>query len=455
MSPSTPSPPEPAWTFNAEGQRVLDLLEHTATPILLTGRAGTGKSTLLQHFRACTQKKLVVLAPTGVAAVNVGGQTIHSFFGFRPGITLDNVRARSRGQSSIYKQLDMILIDEISMVRADLLDCIEKFLRLNGRHERQPFGGIQMVFIGDLYQLPPVVPEDERELFETVYASPYFFDAPAYAKANVTRVELTEVYRQRDPIFVELLDALRTGTLNGLQRRYLNRQCVRQRAQTEGAPIQLVTTNHMADQINHNYLERLAGKAQIYSGEIRGTFGERQLPTHERLRLRPQARVMLLNNDAEGRWINGDLGQIETLPGADQPDRPVRVRLDRGERVDVQRYKWEVIRFRYNPERDRIESEVMGSFTQYPLRLAWAVTIHKAQGKTFEDVVVDFGRGTFAPGQAYVALSRCTSMDGLVMRRPLESRHVFMDERITTFLRADPDEKTPPRLVRGPFSMPQ
>jgi ATP-dependent exoDNAse (exonuclease V) alpha subunit len=447
MSPSTPSPPEPAWTFNAEGQRVLDLLEHTATPILLTGRAGTGKSTLLQHFRACTQKKLVVLAPTGVAAVNVGGQTIHSFFGFRPGITLDNVRARSRGQSSIYKQLDMILIDEISMVRADLLDCIEKFLRLNGRHERQPFGGIQMVFIGDLYQLPPVVPEDERELFETVYASPYFFDAPAYAKANVTRVELTEVYRQRDPIFVELLDALRTGTLNGLQRRYLNRQCVRQRAQTEGAPIQLVTTNHMADQINHNYLERLAGKAQIYSGEIRGTFGERQLPTHERLRLRPQARVMLLNNDAEGRWINGDLGQIETLPGADQPDRPVRVRLDRGERVDVQRYKWEVIRFRYNPERDRIESEVMGSFTQYPLRLAWAVTIHKAQGKTFEDVVVDFGRGTFAPGQAYVALSRCTSMAGLVLRRPLEQRHILMDERITTFLRTDPDEKTPPRLV--------
>jgi ATP-dependent DNA helicase PIF1 len=341
------------------------------------------------------------------------------------------------------------------MVRADLLDCIEKFLRLNGRHERQPFGGIQMVFIGDLYQLPPVVPEDERELFETAYRSPFFFDAPAYAKANVTRVELTEVYRQRDPIFVELLDALRTGTLNGPQRRYLNRQCVRPRAQTEGAPIQLVTTNHMADQINHHHLERLPGKAQLYTGDIRGTFGERQLPTHERLRLRPQARVMLLNNDAEGRWINGDLGWVETIPDPRKPDQAMTVKLDRGASVDVLRYKWEVIRFRYNPERDRIESEVMGSFIQYPLRLAWAVTIHKAQGKTFEDVVVDFGRGTFAPGQAYVALSRCTSMDGLVLRRPLESRHVFMDARITTFLRADPDEKTPPRLVRGPFSLPQ
>jgi ATP-dependent exoDNAse (exonuclease V) alpha subunit len=435
MSISTPSPSEPALTFNAEGQQVLDILDTSSAHLLLTGRAGTGKSTLLQHFRQTTSKKLVVLAPTGVAAVNVNGQTVHSFFGFRPGITLDKVRARSRGQNSIYKQLDMIIIDEISMVRADLLDCIEKFLRLGGRYEGQPFGGIQMVFIGDLYQLPPVVPEDEQELFETVYASPYFFDAEAYAKANMTRVELTEVYRQRDPIFVEILDALRTGALNGPQRTYLNRQCFRQRAQTEGSPIQLVTTNHMADRINHNYLERLPGKAQLYTGEIRGTFGERQLPTHERLRLRPQARVMLLNNDTEGRWINGDLGLVETLPGADHPEQAVRVRLDRGERVDVLRHKWEVIRFRYNPERDRIESEVMGSFTQYPLRLAWAVTIHKAQGKTFDEVVVDFGRGTFAPGQAYVALSRCTSMAGLVLRRPLEQRHVLTDARIETFLR--------------------
>ena len=447
MSTSTPSPPEPALTFNPEGQQVLESLDTTSAHLFLTGRAGTGKSTLLQEFRVTTKKKLVVLAPTGVAAVNVGGQTIHSFFGFRPGITLDKVRSRSRGQNSIYKQLDMIIIDEISMVRADLLDCIEKFLRLNGRYEGQPFGGIQMVFIGDLYQLPPVVPEDEQELFETVYASPYFFDSHAYAKANVQRVELTEVYRQRDPIFVEILDALRTGALNGPQRTYLNRQCFRQRAQTEGSPIQLVTTNHMADRINHNYLERLAGKAQLYSGEIRGTFGERQLPTHERLRLRTQARVMLLNNDTEGRWINGDLGWVETLPDANKPDQAVTVRLDRGEQVKVMPYKWEVIRFRYNPERDRIESEVMGSFTQYPLRLAWAVTIHKAQGKTFDEVVVDFGRGTFAPGQAYVALSRCTSMDGLVLRRPLEQRHVLTDARIEAFLKQPAVETAPHQLT--------
>lgn len=381
-----------------------------------------------------------MLAPTGVAAVNVRGQTIHSFFRFRPGITLDKVRSHSSGKHSIYKQLDMIIIDEISMVRADLFDCIEQFLRLNGPFQGQPFGGVQMVFIGDLYQLPPVVPEDEQELFETVYASPFFFDAKSYAKAGVQRVELTKVYRQSDPVFVKLLDALRTGDLNGPQRSYFNRKCFRQRAQTEGAPIQLVTTNHMADRINHNYLERLPGKAQLDTGEIRGAFGERQLPTHERLRLRPQARVMLLNNDAEGRWINGDLGWVETLPDANKPDQAVTVRLDRGEPVKVTLYKWEVIRFRYHPERNCIESEVMGSFTQYPLRLAWAVTIHKAQGKTFQEVVVDFGRGTFAPGQAYVALSRCTSMDGLVLRRPLEQRHVLTDERIEAFLRQESAE---------------
>ena len=439
MKTQTPPSDEPL-TFNAEGQAVLNALEATSEPLFITGRAGTGKSTLLQHFRATTKKKLVVLAPTGVAAVNVGGQTIHSFFGFRPGITLNNVRTRRNGQNSIYKQLDMVIIDEISMVRADLFDCIEKFLRLNGRFQGTKFGGVQMVFIGDLYQLPPVVPEDEQELFETVYDSPFFFAAPAYRKANVQRVELTEVYRQRDPVFVELLDALRTGTLKGIQRTYINRQCVREGAPTEGTPIQLVTTNHMADRINHNYLDRLTGKAQLYTGEIKGTFGERQLPTHEKLRLRPQARVMLLNNDSDGRWINGDLGRIEALPDASDPDKPVRVKLDRGDKVDVGRNKWEVIRYRYNPERNRIESKMIGSFTQYPLRLAWAVTIHKAQGKTFDEVVMDFGRGTFAPGQAYVALSRCTSMAGLVLRRPLEQRHVLTDERIEAFLQREAAE---------------
>jgi ATP-dependent exoDNAse (exonuclease V) alpha subunit len=446
MPTATPPPREPL-TFNAEGQHVLDTLEKTSAHLSLTGRAGTGKSTLLQYFRQTTPKKCVVLAPTGVAAVHIGGQTIHSFFGFRPGVTLESVRARSSGANSIYKQLDTIIIDEISMVRADLLDCIEKFLRLNGRFPGTPFGGIQMIFIGDLYQLPPVVPEDEQELFETVYASPYFFDAPAYAQADVQRVELTAVYRQRDPVFVELLDALRTGTLSGPQRAYLNRQCVRSPALLEGTPIQLVTTNYMADQINHHHLDRLSGQAQTYSGEIRGTFGERQLPTHERLRLRPQARVMLLSNDTAGRWINGDLGIVETLPDAGSDDRAVAVRLDRGERVEVLRHKWEVIRFRYNAERDRIESEVIGSFTQYPLRLAWAVTIHKAQGKTFDQVVVDFGRGTFAPGQAYVALSRCTSMAGLVLRRPLAQRHIFTDHRIHAFMQTNAREARPDTLA--------
>ena len=326
---ATPTPHE-TLTFNAEGQHVLQCLEHTSRHLLITGRAGTGKSTLLQHFRQHTRKKLVVLAPTGVAAVNVSGQTIHSFFGFRPGITLDQVRSRRSSPEAIYQQLDMIIIDEISMVRADLLDGIETFLRLNGPVEGAPFGGIQMVLIGDLYQLPPVVPEDEHPWFETIYASPFFFDAMSYASAHVQHLELTTVYRQRDPVFVELLEALRTGTLSRLQRVYLNQRCFRQRDPSQDTPMQLVTTNRMADQINHNYLERLPGRAQLYPGGLRGTFGERQLPTHERLRLRPQARVMLLHNDSGGRWINGDLGLIETLPDKEPSDQAVTVQLDRG-----------------------------------------------------------------------------------------------------------------------------
>jgi ATP-dependent exoDNAse (exonuclease V) alpha subunit len=297
-----------------------------------------------------------------------------------------------------------------------------------------------MVLVGDLYQLPPVVPRDEAELFRTHYASPYFFDARCYRDADIATVELTEVYRQRDAAFVAILDAVRTGTLSEGQRAEFNKQCLSQGEPPAVRPIELMTTNALADRVNHTHLERLGGKAGLYTGQVRGTFGERQLPTHEKLRLRAGARVMLLSNDGFGRWINGDLGVVEALPQGDDADQSITVRLDRGGLIEVSRYTWEVVRFVYHQERGRIESEVVGSFTQYPLRLAWAVTIHKAQGKTFDHVVVDFGRGTFAPGQAYVALSRCTTMAGLVLRRPLQSRHVWADERISAFLQAQGDD---------------
>ncbi len=424
----------PPLTFTAQSLRVLEELEDTYANFFITGRAGTGKSTLLQHFRATTEKQVVVLAPTGVAAVNVGGQTIHSFFRFPPGITLDKVRSRSSNRA-LYEHLDTVIIDEISMVRADLFDCIEKCLRLDGPVVGAPFGGVQLVLFGDLYQLPPVVPSDEARLFQTFYKSPYFFDAQLYPQAQVSTVELTEVYRQRDPAFVALLDAVRTGTLSEADREALNAACTGLREPPPARPpIHLMTTNAMADQVNRAHQERLSGKAQVYVGSVRGSFGERQLPTHEKLRLRVGARVMLLNNDEDGRWINGDLGWVVALAEPEQADGVLTVDLDRGGRVKVSPYTWEVIRFVYDRNRGRIESEVMGSFTQYPLRLAWAVTIHKAQGKTFDEVVVDVGRGTFAPGQAYVALSRCTTLAGLQLRRPLLARHVWADERIRAFL---------------------
>lgn len=439
-NPPMRQPDASRLTFTPESKRVLEQLERSNANLFITGRAGTGKSTLLQHFRATTKKQVVVLAPTGVAAVNVGGQTIHSFFRFHPGITLDEVRSRS-GNRELYKQLDTLIIDEISMVRADLFDCIEKFLRLHGPVQGETFGGVQVVLFGDLYQLPPVVPKDEEHLFKILYASPYFFDAQSYPQAQVGTVELTQVYRQRDTDFVALLDAVRTGTLSDEERATLNEVCTRPREASTDRAIQLMTTNAMADRVNHNYQERLSGQVQVYSGSVRGSFGERQLPTHEKLRLRVGARVMLLSNDEDGRWINGDLGHIEALAKPEQADAAITVSLDRGKRVKVSRYQWEVIRFVYNRDRGRIESEVIGSFTQYPLRLAWAVTIHKAQGKTFDQVVVDFGRGTFAPGQAYVALSRCTTMAGLSLRRPLQSRHVWADERISAFLKGPIQEK--------------
>lgn len=447
-APRRPSDPS-RLTFTPESQRVLKELERSSVNMFITGRAGTGKSTLLQHFRATTKKQVVVLAPTGVAAVNVGGQTIHSFFRFPPGITLNEVRSRS-GNRDLYEQLDTLIIDEISMARADLLDCIEKFLRLNGPVQRAPFGGVQVVLFGDLYQLPPVVPKDEAHLFKTLYASPYFFDAWSYAEAGVKTVELTEVYCQHDAEFITVLDAVRTGTLSDEGRAAFNAACTGPRESSAEPPIQLMTTNAMADQVNHAYQERLSGQAQVYTGSIRGSFGERQLPTHEKLRLRLGARVMLLNNEEDGRWMNGDLGKIVALADPRQADDALTVELDGGTRVRVPRHTWEVIRFVYNHGRGRIESEVIGSFTQYPLRLAWAVTIHKAQGKTFDQVVVDFGRGTFAPGQAYVALSRCTTMAGLVLRRPLQSRHVWADERISAFLRRELREKPNETKVGDP-----
>ncbi|MEK7084547.1 MAG: AAA family ATPase, partial [Patescibacteria group bacterium] len=434
--------------MNEQFTRALDLMEKTGKNVFITGRAGTGKSTLLRYFREHTKKKIVVLAPTGVAAVNVQGQTIHSFFRFKPDITLQKVKKlSSSADTNVYKKIDAIVIDEISMTRADILDCVDKFLRIHRNDKARAFGGVQMIFIGDLYQLPPVVAGQEKHIFSSHYESPYFFSARVFSpQANLLTsesacemelVELEKVYRQTDADFIELLNAIRNNTADESVIARLNaRYDPSFRHTTDDRYITLTTTNAMADDLNGQELRKLSGKAYRYTGKRTGNFDEKYLPTDVEMSLKIGAQVMMLNNDTQGRWINGTIGSIVAIQEDDDDELPDRivVLLETGETVDVLPHQWDIYQFSYNSGAQQIESESVGSFTQYPLRLAWAVTIHKSQGKTFDRVIVDIGRGTFSPGQLYVALSRCTTMNGMVLKKPIQKRHIWTDWKVVKFL---------------------
>jgi ATP-dependent exoDNAse (exonuclease V) alpha subunit len=451
--------------INPGFRRALDIMEGTSHHVFITGKAGTGKSTLLEHWRGQTLKRIAVLAPTGVAALNVRGQTIHSFFGFKPDVTPEAVRTLSKGRgatadrAALYRNLDAIVIDEVSMVRADLMDCAEKFLRLNGPRPKERFGGLQMIFIGDLYQLPPVVTGQERGLFApdppslrrgfgprsdpasvlsaARYESPYFFSARIFAEPDFDMdfVELEKVYRQSDAAFITLLNAIRNRSVDDAQVAHLNSRLDPSFAPPDGEfYITLTSTNDLAAARNREKLSALRGRARRYEGLIDGEFDRRSLPTDEALELKPGAQVMLLTNDRKGRFVNGTIGRVAKITKAPDSDDIVTVELPEGGEVDLAPNTWELFRFQYDAEADRIESEAVGSFTQYPLRLAWAVTIHKSQGKTFDRVVIDIGRGAFAHGQVYVALSRCTSFEGLVLKTPIRRGHIWMDWRIVRFL---------------------
>ena len=405
--------------------------------VFITGKAGTGKSTLLSYFRSHTGKKIVVLAPTGVAALNIQGETIHSFFGFKPGIAPGKVRKVRSRKKIIYKKLDSIIIDEISMVRADLLDCIDRFMRLNGTDSKKPFGGTQMIFIGDLYQLPPVVTGRERDMFKLQYESPYFFSADVFAELGMEYIELEKVYRQKDKIFIDLLNAIRNNSISDQDLRLLNSRVGKELPGREknGYEIHLVTTNLMASIINEEHLSRLRTKIYTSQAEISGNFKRESYPTYEELKLGVGAQVMLLNNDSKGRWVNGSIGMIVEIRGHSGIDEEIIVvALSSGELVDVAPFSWEIFHFDYDEKTGAIESEIVGSFTQYPLKLAWAITIHKSQGKTFEKVTIDMGQGAFAHGQTYVALSRCTSLEGIALKKPIRRSHIIMDRKIVDFL---------------------
>lgn len=427
----------PVLQLNDDFRYALDLIEKTSGSAFITGKAGTGKSTLLQLFRRTTRKKIAVLAPTGVAALNVQGQTIHAFFGFPPRILTPSEakrRVTRKDLLRLYKNLEVLVIDEISMVRADMLDAIDIFLRLN-RENYRPFGGLQVVFFGDLFQLPPVINKDplEQAYFTDHYQSPYFFSARIFQEPDfkIEMLELGKVYRQESRHFLRLLQAVRVNTadqddLDDLNERYLPYF-------KETTPyITLCARNATADAINRRELALLPGPEYEFLAKIEGLFDPNLYPTDANLRLKLGTRVMFVRNDLENNdFVNGTIGKVVHISAAG--DIKVEITEEGKERVIyVPRIEWEIMRYRA-AENGNIETEVIGSFLQYPLKLAWAITIHKSQGKTFDKVLIDLGSGAFEHGQLYVALSRCRTLEGIVLKKPIRPQDLITDERILDF----------------------
>jgi hypothetical protein len=446
-------------TFNLAA----DLVNYTSRHIFLTGKAGTGKTTFLKYMKNHSRKKMVVVAPTGVAAINAGGVTMHSFFQLPMGTYLPQLSERFNGndfvtdrqhllksirfsssKKELIRELELLVIDEVSMVRCDMLDAVDAILRHVRKKHLQPFGGVQVVFIGDLFQLPPVVPPGEWNILSGCYESPFFFHSKATKEKPPLYIELKKIYRQNEQQFIDILNSVRNNAATQEDLDILNDRYDPDFKPSGKNYITLTTHNHKADTLNAQELENLQGKSHSFHAEVTGDFPEKAYPAESELRLKTGAQVMFIKNDSgeDRKFYNGKLAIIKEIK-----EDKIIVGFEDGESFELEKETWRNIRYAYNQEEDEIIEDELGNYKQYPIRLAWAVTIHKSQGLTFERAVIDAG-AAFAPGQVYVALSRCTSLSGIILHSRITRQAIRTDERVLAFSEKEIDQDELEKFLR-------